>query len=739
MADRNADFAAAMVPVARAIWGEPNKALSKAGELRYGNGGSRSVDVKKGTWFDHENQVGGGVIDLVKREKALTGREVIDFIEQAASIKLDDGRRPSDSPPRSRRENGSESPPWDDGAPPHGEPVDAAAAPARSSTKRRIVKTYDYTDGEGGLLYQVVRFEPKGFAQRRPNPDKRGDWIWNLEGLGHGLYRLPELREALAAEETVFIAEGEKDVDSLWAQGIAATTNSGGAKHWSAVHAEMFRGRDVVVPIDNDKAGRERGEAIARSLHGVARRIRILDVAAQVPGLAEKGDISDWIADGATAETIFDAVGRLAAWSPPRETRYGRTSWRDLDKPSAELEFLVDDWLTTGDKSILAGASRSGKSFLAIDMGLSIALGRPWFGNDVKQGLVVYQAGEGGRGLKRRLRAFRQHFRIEKDADVPFELLTAKVDLYAPDDAGGDTSKFIETVKNIAAETPDMPLRAVFIDTLSVAQGGADEISGKDMGAVLANVDRISRETGAHVCLVHHMNADGKKLRGHTSLLANVDEVLLVTRNETTNVRTVTLDKMKDGEDGKKLQFELLAVDVGQREDGKRLTSCVCLPVGEKEAIRKEEQQKGYVLNPGEIMLMKAFFAAEKRYGKPVPADMAIASNVRTVVEWTHVLAAYAEANPIDEDLSAMTEDEAAKAKAKHKDLHKKRVKRCREYLQSVGVLGIGGSTSSVAWFTGKPLRAFPHTQPKPAEPELPSALDNLSPEDRAAMTSIPF
>jgi hypothetical protein len=34
--------------------------------------------------------------------------------------------------------------------------------------KRRISATYDYTDGDGELLFQAVRYEPKGFSQRRP-------------------------------------------------------------------------------------------------------------------------------------------------------------------------------------------------------------------------------------------------------------------------------------------------------------------------------------------------------------------------------------------------------------------------------------------------------------------------------------------------------------------------------------------------------------------------------------------
>lgn len=416
------------------------------------------------------------------------------------------------------------------------------------------------------------------------------------------------------------------------------------------------------------------------------------------------------------------------ALRPPRVTAYGRISWAELDKPGPELDYLIDDWLTVGGKSIIGGPSGSGKSFLAVDMALSVATKRPWFGNDVlNPGLVIYQAGEGGLGLKRRFRAYRSHFNLNGQP-IPFEFLPARIDIFAPDDAGGDTSKLIEAINGIASEYAQ-PLRAVFIDTLATAQGGADEISGKDMAVVLANIDKINKATGAHVCLVHHMNADGKKLRGHTSIKANVDEVILVSSNEQTKVRSVVLDKLKDGEDGKRFQFELLWKELDLRADGKRLGSCVCLPVGEKDAIRKEETLKGFKLNDFEIVFMKAFFEAERIKGAPVPADMRIAENVRAIVHYDDVKRELAKAMPNDSlpEAGASEEQRAAADKA-HRERVKKRVQRAREYLMSIGI--INATEGGFVYFTGKPLRAFPHTMPKPVAQSVEDDRGLLSGED---------
>jgi putative DNA primase/helicase len=187
---------------------------------------------------------------------------------------------------------------------------DLFAKPAsKHQFSRKIVATYDYHDKGGKLIYQVVRFEPKDFRQRRP--DGAGGWIWNLEGVDRVLYRLPEL---LAADPrgTVFIVEGEKDVDRMRSLGLTATCNVGGAGKWRQGYAEFLRGRKVVILPDNDDPGRKHADRVARSLVGVAASLKILDL----PGIPLKGDGSDWLdADGTIAalQALSDAAPE---WEP---------------------------------------------------------------------------------------------------------------------------------------------------------------------------------------------------------------------------------------------------------------------------------------------------------------------------------------------------------------------------------------------------------------------------------------
>jgi hypothetical protein len=243
-----------------------------------------AVDYENGRWFDHENDVGGGVLDLIRHKHGFDAAAAMDWLRHEGL--LTDGS------------------------------VDAAAPPLKVAARAldRIINTYDYVDERGALLHQTVRYEPKTFRQRRPDPENAGRWIWDLQGIRTVLYRLPDLRAAIANGDTIYVTEGEKDADNLRALGFAATTNPMGAGKWRTEYSELLRGGSVVVVADNDKAGRNHVERVASSLHGIAARIRVLDIRSIWPECPEKGDISDWIAAGGGVDNLKKAVEALSNW-----------------------------------------------------------------------------------------------------------------------------------------------------------------------------------------------------------------------------------------------------------------------------------------------------------------------------------------------------------------------------------------------------------------------------------------
>ena len=147
-------------------------------------------------------------------------------------------------------------------------------------------------------------------------------------------YRLPELIEAVGAKRTVFIVEGEAKADALWALGIAATTNPGGAGKWQLEFNEYLRGADTVLVPDNDDPGWRHVNEIGAALTGIAARIRVL----ALPGLPPKGDVVDWLASGGTCEQFDALVEQAKEWQPPEAPID-----EDKAKAAADEQQLIDE------------------------------------------------------------------------------------------------------------------------------------------------------------------------------------------------------------------------------------------------------------------------------------------------------------------------------------------------------------------------------------------------------------
>jgi putative DNA primase/helicase len=176
---------------------------------------------------------------------------------------------------------------------------DLALKPERNGKDRcKVVESYDYQDAEGRMLFQTLRMEPKDFRQRRP--DGRGGWEWNLKGVEPVLYRLPDVVRAVESGDTVFVFEGEKDVERVRSIGLVATTNPMGAGKWRGSYSESLRGANVDIVPDNDQPGREHAKQVAQTLQDKAASVKIVEV----PGLSGSEDVSDWLDAGGTAKEL---------------------------------------------------------------------------------------------------------------------------------------------------------------------------------------------------------------------------------------------------------------------------------------------------------------------------------------------------------------------------------------------------------------------------------------------------
>jgi hypothetical protein len=531
-----------MEKVACALLGNPTKRTAK--ELRYRTRGSLEIDLAKGTFSDHETGEGGGVLDLIKREKKCDNKSAIAYMR---AIGCEVG--------------------------------------GRNIKQRKIVASYDYVDEHGNHLFQVVRFEPKDFRQRLRDTTAKDGWSWSVKGVRQVPYRLPELQEALAHDRPVFIVEGEKDAENLAKWNVPATCNAGGAGKWRDELNEYFRRADVVILPDNDPQtknpdgsllchpdgrpvfpGQDHAKTIAANLAGVARSVRVLEL----PGLPLKGDVSDWIAAGGTVEEFWRRVEAEAKPAseyrgPPgkesqKPPRFKVTPFSAIKLDPTRINYLVKRLFPRTGLVVIWGPPKCGKSFWALDLAMHVALGWPYRGRRTRQGAVVYLALEGAEGFKARTEAIRNHYRV---SDAPFYLMTVRIDLVR------DHAQLVADIrKQLGAVTP----AAVFIDTLNRSLIGS-EAKDEDMSAFLRAADAIRDAFDCVVAIVHHCGINDSRPRGHTSLTGAADVQLAVRRDGDRNF-TVTVEYMKDGPEGDVLTCRLDTVEVGADADGDRITSC---------------------------------------------------------------------------------------------------------------------------------------------------------------------
>jgi RecA-family ATPase len=153
---------------------------------------------------------------------------------------------------------------------------------------------------------------------------------------------------------------------------------------------------------------------------------------------------------------------------------------------------------------------------------MHIALGWEYRGRRVKQGLVVYIACEGERGLSARAEAFRQKHLGEEESVPGFYLLTTRLDLVT------DHKQLIADIRDQLGGV--VPV-AIGIDTLNRSLAGS-ESSDEDMGCYIKAADAVREAFGCAVLIVHHCGVVDNRPRGHTSLTGAADAQIAVRRDE---------------------------------------------------------------------------------------------------------------------------------------------------------------------------------------------------------------
>jgi hypothetical protein len=468
---------------------------------------------------------------------------------------------------------------------------------------------YDYVDAAGKLLFQKVRNPPgrePRFWCRRPNGTYDG-WINDTKGINNKpLYRWPGIIKAMKEDREIAIVEGEKDADNLWRLGIPATCNFDGAadviKHpkaqpkWKAAYSEALRGARIVVFNDNDPPGYAHADTVCKLSLGIAKRVRRLDLKNHWPEIPQKADVSDWLARGHSRDELVALIEQTPDWTD-RPVESGEPPRFKLKHCKEVLMSTVRNYLIKGllprrGLAVIWGPPKCGKSFIAFDMAMHIALDRDYRGHRVQQGTAVYLAPEGGGGFPARVEAWRQRFLAEDAAtdEIPFWLLNdARIDLIA------DQAELVAAIRTQIEQPPAV----IFVDTLNRSLVG-DENSSADMGKYVRAADELASAFDCLVVLIHHCGIAGGRPRGHSSL-SGADDVEISVAKDTAGLITVTVDLMKDGPVAEPFGCRLEQVTAGIDDDGDSITSCVVVAIdlppgaGKGAGIRLTDNQRRFL------------------------------------------------------------------------------------------------------------------------------------------------
>jgi hypothetical protein len=448
---------------------------------------------------------------------------------------------------------------------------------------------YPYRDAAGALLYEIVRKPGKEFRARRP--DGNGGYHPNLDGVKRVPFRLERLASIDSGyERPILWVEGEKDVLTAEALGFVATTTAGGANNFKPEVLESAKpylaGRGVVILPDNDEAGRKYAEAVEAALSAITSNVRVLNL----PGLPEKGDLTDWVEAGGTTKRLVEllvqsdagdctgscgsqqeegqefqpgcrsgeesaqpqtpstlnalpllnasprpvSAAQDAAAMAPRATLRFRTAAELFASAPDETEWIAA-YTAPGAITDLTGAPKlSGKTSLAMGMAKAVISGTPFLGQPTRQGSVLYLSEERDITLRESLR------RAGLAEAEGFHFLQ-------PYQAHGVL--WNEVVEWCMEQGKTLGACVLVVDTF-LPWSGLGEEQENDAGASYAVMKPLLRaaDSGLAVWVLRHDRkaggANGKSARGSNAISGAADLLLQLARvgDNRPNVRKITYD-----------------------------------------------------------------------------------------------------------------------------------------------------------------------------------------------------
>jgi AAA domain-containing protein len=385
--------------------------------------GSFSVNMKTGVWADFATgDSGGDMIDLyvylnggsnIQAKNALAAMlnvkargdkpstSVASTTKPVATTALSEFRvAPPAFPPRTMPDD-------------KGKPFFALAGEEGPSAHKDELRRHVYRQGGVPVRVKIVKKDKKGAlnAYRVTGADGVTGWQYAMP---EGYQRIPYFVAGAdpftaVINQPIFWTEGEKDVETVARLGGLAFSFGGCGDGLPHGCEQYIVGRAVVILADNDNEGREHAEKKAVLASKGAASVKVI----HFHGLADKGDVSDWVETGKTFEDLKALVDATENWRPAQDTpdpNEIEIFWHGMSYNREARPWLVKELIPQTGQGLASGQWGAGKTFAVIDLSASVMTGTPFAGREIcRRGGVMFIAAEGASEIPIRIQGVVDH------------------------------------------------------------------------------------------------------------------------------------------------------------------------------------------------------------------------------------------------------------------------------------------------------------------------------------------
>ena len=434
--------------------------------------------------------------------------------------------------------------------------VDARATKATAIAHREHI----YRNADGSIFgRKTIYVQPNG--DKKPIYWERFDGAKYISGLNGAQAPLYNLNEVINRGNTLFFAEGEKDVDTLTAMGLSATStpNGGGQAKWSHDFDSACIGRDVVVLTDNDETGEKYGKFIADHLHDT-NSIRIIPATAIYPQIQRKGDISDIVKSfglDAAKRMLLDALEAAPIYQ--KEARQLKHTAKTADGfGDVRFRFVWDPYIPRGDYTVMMADGGTGKTMLCCGIAAELSKGGAGLPGESLTGawrnpakVLIISAEDTGELLKKRLKA--------SGANLS--------NVYILDCCDSEGMNFTDGIEDFEDTIKACSPELVIIDPWHAFVGETVDVNRVNaMRPILQRLSNLSKRCDCGLLLISHVNKRSQGENANHAATGSTDfinaarsamRVIFSDDPAENNIRIVVHTKSNYAEAGQSIKFRI--------------------------------------------------------------------------------------------------------------------------------------------------------------------------------------